>query len=71
MFKMFPQHFQDALYSNDINQINSSFAKMPKEQADKVMADCQRTGLISILSDEEAKRMVAADETAQVDSAIQ
>jgi cell division cycle protein 37 len=56
-FNAFPKYFQDALFSNDIDQINAAFAKMDETLAADVMAKCQATGLISLLSEEEAQQM--------------
>ncbi|KAI3637450.1 hypothetical protein MIR68_004099 [Amoeboaphelidium protococcarum] len=56
VFKTFPKHFQDAMYSGDMNKINESFGKMTEEESARVMADCQKTGLISVLSEEESKQ---------------
>lgn len=57
-FASFPKHFQQALISNDIQKVNESFAMMSKEEADAVMKKCQESGLIQVLSEEEAAKYV-------------
>lgn len=62
-FKSFPKVFQQALMANDMNKINEAFAAMDEKTAKEVMDKCQSTGLISVLSDDQAKEYIQADET--------
>lgn len=61
-FNTFPKVFQDALMSNDMDKINDAFNLMGKEEAEEVMKKCQDTGLIAVLSEDEAKQYMDADE---------
>lgn len=61
-FKTFPKHFQEALLANDMEKINESFAKMGKEESERVMAECQRVGLIKVLDDDEAKQVMDSNQ---------
>jgi hypothetical protein len=63
-FKTFPKYFQDALLANDMDKINEAFSLMDEETSKRVMDECQRTGLISVLSEEEAKQYLDQDHLA-------
>jgi cell division cycle protein 37 len=65
-FKTFPKHFQQALLSNDMTKINESFKMMGETEANRVMELCQKVGLISVLSEDEAKKMMEQDKAAKV-----
>lgn len=61
-FKAFPKYFQDALLSNDIDKINDAFSRMDKSESEAVMKKCQETGLITVLSEEEAAEYVEKED---------
>lgn len=61
-FKSFPKFFQDALMSNEMDKINEAFSKMDEATAKTVMDKCQETGLIAILSEEEAAKYMNESE---------
>lgn len=43
-FRTFPKQFQEALMENDMELINAAFDAMGKEEAERVMKQCQDTG---------------------------
>ena len=68
VFQTFPKHFQEALLANDINKINEAFDGMSEEQSKEIMEQCQKTGLISVLSEDEVQKLKEEEpEAFQVD----
>jgi cell division cycle protein 37 len=65
VFKTFPKDFQKAMISGEVEQINAAFSKMSEEQYKEVMEQCQKCGLISVLSKEEADAMVEQEKKAE------
>ena len=66
VFRTFPKIFQEALMEGDMELINQAFSKMDKKKAEQIMQQCQKTGLITVLSEDEAKKMMEEDEKLRV-----
>ena len=68
VFVTFPKYFQDAFMSADMDEINAAFAKMGQEEAKRVMEECQRTGLIQVMSQDEANTLIEKEKSSKGDA---
>ncbi|KAJ1565557.1 hsp90 co-chaperone Cdc37 [Nowakowskiella sp. JEL0078] len=65
LFLSYPPQFQRALILQDVEEINVYLASLQKEDAQKLLEDCNRTGLITIASesDEDGDETIVSEST--------